>query len=208
MDCRCNACAEFFQTDSMAGALLPGGFPQQAVVALTRQVPTASICGSEAAAQGPTAWQPPTATCWACLHPTTCTCSKRKLVHVYTNKSSWRWLLCEGWSSYAVRAAVFVLAHAGLASCAALAAYYPFMPTRLVHLLVLVVVLGSVSSVAFSTSYQLVAWFRWVVGWGVCREGGCYRWMLSVLNCTLHSGFADRPLPYRLQLQASVGPFA
>jgi len=51
-------------------------------------------------------------------------------------------------------------AFAGLAACAALAAYYPFMPTHLVYLLGLAVVLGAVSSVAFSTSYQLVAWFR------------------------------------------------
>lgn len=49
---------------------------------------------------------------------------------------------------------------AGLAAVAALAAYYPFMPTHLAYLLGLVVVLGAVSSVAFSTSYQLVAWFR------------------------------------------------
>lgn len=53
---------------------------------------------------------------------------------------------------------------AGLAACAALAAYYPFMPTRLAYLLGLVVVLGAVSAVAFSTSYQLVAWFRCVGG--------------------------------------------
>eukprot|EP00775_Hariotina_reticulata_P003412 gene3412-3685_t len=49
---------------------------------------------------------------------------------------------------------------AGLCGCAALSATYPFISTRLVYLLWLVVGLGSVSSVAFSTSYQLVAWFR------------------------------------------------
>jgi hypothetical protein len=36
------------------------------------------------------------------------------------------------------------------------------MPWRLSYLLWLVVLLGAVSSVAFSTSYQLVAWFRCV----------------------------------------------
>jgi hypothetical protein len=35
------------------------------------------------------------------------------------------------------------------------------MPTHLAYLLGLVVVLGAVSAVAFSTSYQLVAWFRY-----------------------------------------------
>lgn len=78
----------------------------------------------------------------------------------------WHWATCRCWpvcvlqlpslSSTALAPAVF----AGLAACAALAAYYPFMPTHLVYLLGLVVVLGAVSSVAFSTSYQLVAWFR------------------------------------------------
>lgn len=34
------------------------------------------------------------------------------------------------------------------------------MPTHLTYLLGLVVVLGAVSAIAFSTSYQLVAWFR------------------------------------------------
>jgi hypothetical protein len=37
---------------------------------------------------------------------------------------------------------------------------YPFIPGRLSYLLWLVVALGSISAVAFSTSYQLVAWFR------------------------------------------------
>lgn len=44
--------------------------------------------------------------------------------------------------------------------CAAISASYPFIPTRLSYLLGLVVGLGSISAVAFSTSYQLVAWFR------------------------------------------------
>ncbi|KAF8061140.1 hypothetical protein HT031_004601 [Scenedesmus sp. PABB004] len=49
---------------------------------------------------------------------------------------------------------------AGLAGCCALAAAYPFTPMRLGSLLGVVVGLGSISAVAFSTSYQLVAWFR------------------------------------------------
>jgi hypothetical protein len=60
----------------------------------------------------------------------------------------------------------------GLAGCAAMAAYYPFMPGRLSHLLWLVAGLGGVSSVAFSTSYQLVAWFRCDSGFcGACACG-------------------------------------
>ncbi|KAF6259792.1 hypothetical protein COO60DRAFT_1700650 [Scenedesmus sp. NREL 46B-D3] len=48
----------------------------------------------------------------------------------------------------------------GLTGCAAISAVYPFIPGRLSFLLWLVVGLGSISAVAFSTSYQLVAWFR------------------------------------------------
>jgi len=49
---------------------------------------------------------------------------------------------------------------AGLGGCAALCAAFPFLPTRLGVLLGTTMVLGIVSAIAFSTSYQLVAWFR------------------------------------------------
>ena len=50
---------------------------------------------------------------------------------------------------------------AGLAGCGAVAAAFPFIAPRLSALLWTVVLLGTVSAVAFSTSYQ------------VCFVGGC-----------------------------------
>ncbi|GBF88674.1 MFS general substrate transporter [Raphidocelis subcapitata] len=47
-----------------------------------------------------------------------------------------------------------------LLACAAVCAAWPFLPGRLVYVLWATVFLGAVSSVAFSVSYQLVAWFR------------------------------------------------
>lgn len=49
---------------------------------------------------------------------------------------------------------------AGLLGCAALCAAFPFLPPRLGVLLGVTTAVGCVSAVAFSTSYQLVAWFR------------------------------------------------
>lgn len=80
-------------------------------------------------------------------------------------------------------------ARAGLAGCAALAASYPFTPPRLGVLLGVVVALGSVSAVAFSTSYQLVAWFRCSRGSLDCLSGAalsgahaaCMRLLLHLL---------------------------
>ncbi|KAI8473156.1 MAG: hypothetical protein J3K34DRAFT_457449 [Monoraphidium minutum] len=47
-----------------------------------------------------------------------------------------------------------------LTACAAVCAAWPFLPGRLAYVLWATVFLGAVSSVAFSVSYQLVAWFR------------------------------------------------
>lgn len=48
----------------------------------------------------------------------------------------------------------------GLCGCTACAAAFPFLPTTHSALLWTVAVLGTLSAIAFSTSYQLVQWFR------------------------------------------------
>jgi hypothetical protein len=48
----------------------------------------------------------------------------------------------------------------GLLGCAVICASFPFLPDTRMWLLVATAVLGALAAVAFTTSYQLVAWFR------------------------------------------------
>jgi MFS family permease len=48
----------------------------------------------------------------------------------------------------------------GMLGCAMLCAWFPFIPQHAFNLLAIVAALGCFSAIAFSTSYQLVSWFR------------------------------------------------
>ena len=55
--------------------------------------------------------------------------------------------------------------NAGLLGSLVICALFPFTTRTHSSLLWTAMLLGTVSSVAFSTSYQLVQWFRQVQGW-------------------------------------------
>eukprot|EP00197_Chlamydomonas_leiostraca_P003288 CAMPEP_0202872354 /NCGR_PEP_ID=MMETSP1391-20130828/21020_1 /ASSEMBLY_ACC=CAM_ASM_000867 /TAXON_ID=1034604 /ORGANISM="Chlamydomonas leiostraca, Strain SAG 11-49" /LENGTH=364 /DNA_ID=CAMNT_0049553379 /DNA_START=39 /DNA_END=1129 /DNA_ORIENTATION=+ len=84
---------------------------------------------------------------------------------------------------------------AGLTGCVVCCAAFPFLPTTHSALLWLTATIGVLSAVAFSTSYQLVQWFRNadVIALGV---GGVGTGPLVLL---LQQCLAMRPLPRRWQ---------
>eukprot|EP00878_Enallax_costatus_P041856 GHUV01048761.1.p1 GENE.GHUV01048761.1~~GHUV01048761.1.p1 ORF type:complete len:240 (+),score=41.68 GHUV01048761.1:464-1183(+) len=94
---------------------------------------------------------------------------------------------------------------AGLSGCAAIAASYPFIPPRLNYLLWVVVALGSISAVAFSTSYQLVAWFRSAdtiaLGIGCVASGP----LALVIQLALHIGTTPKRWQWIGLFEAAAG---
>ncbi|WIA44094.1 hypothetical protein OEZ86_010446 [Tetradesmus obliquus] len=93
----------------------------------------------------------------------------------------------------------------GLTGCAAISALYPFIPGRLSYLLWLVVALGSISAVAFSTSYQLVAWFRSAdtiaLGIGCVASGP----LALIIQLALHIGTTPKRWQWIGLFEAAAG---